>query len=198
VVGQLGSEGSPKAALRREILAAREALAPQARAAASALITQNILALDAWKNARCVLAYLSFGNEFATAALVENAATTGKQLCLPRVDRDARALQIHRVTDLSRDLQAGVFGIREPHPTCPAVALEAIDFVLVPGVAFTPRCERMGYGAGYYDRLIARFTQRPPLIAAAFALQMRDCIPLSGHDRSVDLVITEDNSYCGC
>jgi 5-formyltetrahydrofolate cyclo-ligase len=198
VVGQLGSEGSPKAALRREILAAREALAPQARAAASAIITQNILALDAWKNARCVLAYLSFGSEFATAALVENAAATGKQLCLPRVDRDARALQIHRVTDLSHDLQAGVFGIREPRPTCPAIALEAIDFVLVPGVAFTPRCERMGYGAGYYDRLIARFAQRPPLIAAAFTMQMRDRIPLSGHDRGVDLVITEDSSYCGC
>jgi 5-formyltetrahydrofolate cyclo-ligase len=202
VAGQLdsaaGTATATKAALRREILAARDALTADARAEASAKITAQLLALDAWVNARCVLVYLTFGSEFITKALLENAAASGKQLCLPRVDRAARQLAIHAVADTAADVQAGVWGIREPRPNCPLVALEAIDFVLVPGVAFTRRCERLGYGGGFYDRLIARFEMRPPLVAAAYALQMHDQIPLSATDRQVDLVITEDHSYCGC
>ncbi len=198
MAGQLDSGASAKAALRREILAARDALSIEARAAASAKITQQILALDAWKNARCVLAYLTFGSEFVTAALLENAAATGKQLCLPRVDRATRSLAVHAVTDTVNDVVAGVWGIREPRSSCPPVALNAIDFVLVPGVAFTPRAERLGYGGGFYDRLIGSFELRPPLVAAAYALQLRDQVPLSARDRSIDLVISEDAAYCGC
>ena len=198
MAGQLDADASPKSALRREVIAARDALAPETRAAAGAKITHQLLGLDAWKNARCVLVYLSFGSEFETTALLECARASGKAICLPRVDRSARALAIHRVDDPSSDVETGVWGIREPRPACPAVVLEAIDFVLVPGVAFTPRCERLGYGGGFYDALIARFAQRPPLVAAAFGMQIRDRIPLSGRDRNVDPVVTEDAAYCGC
>ena len=198
MAGQLDADAAAKSVLRREVLAARDALAPATRVAASARITQQFLALDAWKNARCVLAYLSFGSEFDTAALVDDARTSGKTLCLPRVDRDRRELAIHRFDDLTADVQAGVWGIREPRPDRPTVTLDRVDFVLVPGVAFTPRCERLGYGGGFYDRLIARFAQRPPLVAAAFDVQMRDEIPLSKRDRSIDLVITETAAHCGC
>jgi 5-formyltetrahydrofolate cyclo-ligase len=200
VAGQLDSAAgtAEKAALRCEVLAARDALTADTRAEASAKITAQLLALDAWINARCVLAYLTFGSEFITAALLEHAAAAGKRLCLPRVDRATRQLAIHAVADTVRDVQAGIWGIREPRPDCPVVALDEIDFVLVPGVAFTPRCERLGYGGGFYDRLIARFAMRPPLVVAAYALQMREAIPLSANDRSIDLVITENNSYCGC
>jgi 5-formyltetrahydrofolate cyclo-ligase len=189
---------SPKAVLRREVLAARDALALEARGAASAKIMQALLALEAWKTARRVLAYLSFGSEFDTAALIADAAKYGKQLCVPRVDRAARSLVVHTVDDIARDTVAGTWGIREPQPDRPVVDVDTIEFVLVPGVAFTPQCERLGYGGGYYDGLIARFAMRPPLVAAAFALQMRATIPLSPRDRTVDLVITETRSYCGC
>jgi 5-formyltetrahydrofolate cyclo-ligase len=173
-------------------------MAADARAAASAKITHQLFALEAWQNAHCVLAYLSFGSEFDTAALIEDLRASGRELCLPRVERGSRDLALHRVTDLAGDVCAGTWGIREPLPACPAVALDTIDFVLVPGVAFTPRCERLGYGGGFYDRLITRFAQRPPLVAAAFELQMRERIPLDGNDRSVDLVISEVAPYCGC
>lgn len=198
MAGQLGTVASAKASLRREILAARDVLHEAIRASASQKITQQILALDAWKNARVVMAYLTFGSEFITNGLIANAAASGKQLVLPRVDRATRALVVHAVADTVNDVQAGVWGIREPRPERPTVALDRIDFVLVPGVAFTPRGERTGYGGGYYDRLIARFAQRPPLVAAAYALQIREQLPLSENDRAVDLVITEDAAYCGC
>ena len=187
---------APKAALRKQILAARDALAPEKRRALGARITNRILDLETYRNARCVLAYMSFGSEFGTDALVADAFANGRQLCLPRVDREARRLELHRVDDIERDLQSGVWGIREPRAECPQADLARIDFVLLPGVAFTPRCERLGYGGGYYDRLITRFARRPPLVAAAFALQIRAEIPLNAGDQRIDAVVTEDALYC--
>jgi 5-formyltetrahydrofolate cyclo-ligase len=144
------------------------------------------------------MAYLSFGSEFITDALIEAAMSGGKQLALPRVDRARRSLVVHAVTDTVNDVQAGVWGIREPRPERPIVALDDIDFVLVPGVAFTPRGDRMGYGGGFYDRLIGSFAMRPPLVVAAYALQIREQLPSGENDRPVDLVITENAAYCGC
>ncbi len=197
MAGELTAE-SPKALLRREVLAARDAQSVTARAAAGTRITRELLALDAWQQARCVLLYLSFGSEFDTAALVAEALARGKQLCLPRVDKTAHALTIHLVVDPVNDVEAGVWGIREPRTACAVIDLAAIDFVLVPGVAFTPRCERLGYGGGYYDGLIARFAQRPPLVAAAFDLQIHEQIPLDERDRTLDLIVTETAAHCGC
>ena len=186
---------NPKSALRQQIIAARDALEPSTRRELSARITPQLLTLDAYRNARCVLAYMSFGSEFETAALVEDALANGKQLCLPRVDRATRRLELHIVENIERDLVSGVWGIREPRATCAIAEINSIDFVLLPGVAFTPRCERLGYGGGFYDRLIARFASRPPLVAAAFALQLCANIPLDANDRRVDVVITESSYY---
>lgn len=196
MAGEIASRAGPKTALRKQIVAARDALPPVDRRELSAGITARLLDLDAYRNARCVLAYMSFGSEFETAAFVADALTSGRQLCLPRVDRDTHQLALHHVADIGRDLQSGVWGIREPRAGCPRADLDRIDFVLLPGVAFTPRCERLGYGGGYYDRLIAQFALRPPLAAAAFALQIRAEIPLDAYDQRVDTVVTEDTFYC--
>ena len=71
-----------------------------------------------------------------------------------------------------RQLEAGVWGIRQPRADCPAAAASQVDFVLVPGVAFTARCERLGYGGGFYDRFIRGLASRPALVAAAFSVQV--------------------------
>lgn len=198
MAGKITAGVSPKAELRKQIIAARDALPDAARRALSARIARQLLELDAYRNATRVLAYMSFGSEFDTAAVVANALAGGKQLCLPRVNRDQRALEVHIVTDLDRDLASGTWGIREPRADCLRADLGRIDFVLLPGVAFTPRCERLGYGGGFYDRLITQFAHRPPLVAAAFALQIRDRIPLAAGDQRADLVITESASYRAC
>lgn len=198
MAGKIAAGAGPKAELRKQIIAARDALQSVTRLDLSARITQQLLELDAWRDAACVLAYMSFGSEFDTAGMVADALASGKQLCLPRVNREQHALEIHVVTDLGRDLARGVLGIREPRADCLRADLDRIDFVLLPGVAFTPRCERLGYGGGFYDRLIAQFARRPPLVAAAFALQMRDRIPLDAGDQRADLVITESATCRAC
>jgi len=142
------------------------------------------------------MAYASFGSEFETGDFIADALAHGKTLVLPRVERDSRELQLHQVRDPARQLVAGVWGIRQPRADlCPPVPASQLDFVLVPGVAFTRHCERLGYGGGYYDGFIRGLTRRPPLIAAAYSLQILPVLPVSERDQEVDTVISEDAEH---
>lgn len=187
-----------KAALRLQILARRDGLAPALRDTLSARITRRLLALDSYRAARSVLAYMSIGSEFATRAFVEHTLAQGKTLLLPRVVRGSPLLSLHVVNDLARDLQPGVWGIPQPRPECTEVT-QPFDFewILVPGLAFTPEGARLGYGAGYYDRLIAACSQKPRLVAAAFTAQIVDTMPCTAYDQKVDWIVTEDAIYGG-
>ena len=185
-----------KQELRKQVLSRRDSLGADERASLSQKITRRILALLSYQRATCVLAYSSIGSEFDTTGFVADLRARSKTLVLPRAPRGARMLELYAVRDPERELAAGVWGIHEPRPDlCRRVTPEEIDFVLVPGVAFTTRCERLGYGKGFYDRLISEFSRRPPLIAAAFALQVVPELPVSPTDQHVDVVITEDATY---
>jgi 5-formyltetrahydrofolate cyclo-ligase len=185
-----------KQALRRRILAARSALDPAERLRLSAAIAARLLDLPEFEHARCVLAYLSFGSELDTHDFVVNLLARGCELVLPRIDLANRRLNLYRVTDPDAHTIAGVWGIQEPDPDRCAIAdMSAIDAALVPGVAFTSRCERMGYGGGFYDALIREWPTPPPLIAGAFSLQIVDTMPLGPDDRPIDAVVTDTTIY---
>lgn len=187
---------SEKDELRQQVLARRDALEAARRASLSTSITARVLALPYYRVARCVMAYWSIGTEFETAGFVADVRAKGNTLVLPKAPRGGRMLELYAVRDPEHDLAPGVWGIREPRAElCRGVLPEEIDFVLVPGVAFTARCERLGYGKGFYDRLISAFLARPPLVAAAFGLQIVPALPVSPTDQSVDMVITEDATY---
>jgi 5-formyltetrahydrofolate cyclo-ligase len=186
-----------KAALRREILARRDAIDPTARAGRSAAATARVAALGAFREARVAFAYASFGSELDTRPLLRRVLAGGRDLVLPRVERAARRLALHQVRDLDADLEPGTWGIPEPaSDRCRQVAPSEIDFILVPGVVFDPDGGRIGYGAGYYDRLLAAWPcPVPPLVAAAFELQVVPRVPVGPTDHRVDLVVTEASTY---
>ena len=178
------------------MLARRDALPAEQRRALSERITRRLLALEAYRDARCVMAYASFGSEFETGGFIADVLAQDKTLVLPRVERGGRTLQLHAVIDPARQLVPGVWGIPQPlAELCPPVPASQLDFVLVPGVAFTRRCERLGYGGGFYDGFIHALARRPPLVAAAFALQVASALPTTETDQRIDLVVTEDAEY---
>jgi 5,10-methenyltetrahydrofolate synthetase len=186
-----------KAALRREILARRDTVDPALRARLSVAALARVTALGAFRQARVALGYASFGSELDTRPFLREVLASGRVLVLPRVERAARRLALHRVRDLDADLRAGTWGIPEPlaDRCLPAVPGE-IDFALVPGLVFDPRGGRIGYGAGYYDRLLGAWPPPvPPLVAAAFELQIVPAVPVLASDRRVDLVVTESRTY---
>ena len=143
------------------------------------------------------MAYMGFGSEFETEGFIADVLAQGKLLVLPRVERGSRALGLYAVRDPGGQLEAGVWGIRQPRAdACPAVSSAEIGFVLVPGVAFTQHCKRLGYGGGYYDGFIRSLgARRPALVAAAFALQVVTELPMAETDQKVDCVVTEDAEY---
>ncbi|HEX9391287.1 MAG TPA: 5-formyltetrahydrofolate cyclo-ligase [Usitatibacteraceae bacterium] len=188
---ELGAVRAQKKLLREQILARRDALAPVVRSAASREMTQRLLAEPGYIKASAVLAYMSFGTEVDTAAFVTQVLHDGKLLALPRIHKPSQTLRLHRVNRLD-ELMSGVWGIREPHGEAPAASLDEIDFVLMPGVAFDGRGARLGYGAGYYDRLLAGSPRRAQRVAAAFDVQIVDAVPDDAHDQRLDIIISED------
>lgn len=182
---------SAKKALRASVIARRDALDADARRQDSQAITAKLLVLPEYRKAGVVCAYASFGSEFDTAAFCSDVVASGKRLLLPRMNRAARMLELREVRNPAADLVAGVWGIREPVERCPVVPPSAVEFLLVPGVAFTAMGERLGYGGGFYDRLLSDLNAKTPRVAAAFALQVVDSIPTGPNDQRVHLIVTE-------
>ena len=116
----------------------------------------------------------------------------GKVLVLPRVVREPRSLTLHAVTDLGADLLPGVWGIEEPDPArCPQVPLSQVDFALVPALSCSEGGVRLGYGAGYFDRLLAGAGTRTFAVVALPEALVRTAVPSEAHDVPVDALLTE-------
>ena len=182
-----------KQSLRQSIIAARQKMDSAERAEYSRAITARLVDLKAYQRAQVVLGYMSFGAEFATMAWVRRALQDGKQVLLPKVNKSSRQLELYRVRDLQQDVAPGLWDIPEPLPQrCDKVdALGLIDFILLPGVAFARDGSRLGYGGGFYDKLLARMPHQPALVAAAFAMQLAPAIPQEATDRKVEWLLTE-------
>jgi 5-formyltetrahydrofolate cyclo-ligase len=185
-----------KQALRQRIIAARDNLTPTLRASSSKRIVDQICSLATYKTARTVLGYLNFGSELAIEAWIRQALTDGKRVLLPRVNRATMLLELFEVKDIDSDVAAGAYGIREPVvERCERFeALGEIDLILMPGVAFDREGGRLGYGGGYFDKLLAHLPHRPVLIAGAFAMQVVAEVPQEASDYKVDYLITENET----
>ncbi len=187
-----------KRALRLATLERRNAITPAERAQYAVNITKQLIDMPDYRAAKTVMGYMSFGSEFDTVLFVEQILRDGKRLALPRVDKKNHALVIHQVDNVA-DLQAGVFGIREPRVSAPLVDLSQLDFILVPGLAFDRTGMRLGYGAGFYDQLLAREnsvksaqTPASTRVSAAFSTQIVDAVPSAAHDQRIHFIITEN------
>jgi 5-formyltetrahydrofolate cyclo-ligase len=180
-----------KRALRERLVAQRDALGAEARAEASQAIARNIASLEGYGSARVVLLTLPFRSEWDALLVARHALAAGKIVVAPRVDPTARTLRPLRIVDLDRDVESGYRGIPEPRATCAAVALQTIDWVLTPGVGFDAAGRRLGYGGGYYDRLLPLLPRAASRVAGAFEAQLVDRVPAAPHDIGVDCIVTE-------
>ncbi|MCF8161012.1 MAG: 5-formyltetrahydrofolate cyclo-ligase [Polaromonas sp.] len=180
---------------RALVLAKRNAMAAGLRDRHSREIVGRIVAMEEFQRARLVMAYCSFGSELATASFMTRVHQSGKTLVLPRINRQTNCLDLYAVGNLEEDLVEGMWGIREPEPrTCSPVSAQALDFVLVPGLAFDFGGGRLGYGRGYYDKLLKSCLDsgaRPCIVAGAFDLQLSERVPKEAHDVLVHAVLTE-------
>ncbi len=189
-------QAANKAALRATVIGRRDGMAASHRADASAALDRQLQSLPEWQAARTVLLYLGIRSEYDPRPLAAMALACGRTLVLPRMLRAEHRLEVRRVSNLTTDLLAGVWDLQEPDPQCcPLVPLADIDLVLVPGVAFDLAGGRMGYGAGFYDRLLALPELGAVRVAALFREQLVAAVPRDSHDLPVDLLVLPDGLW---
>lgn len=144
--------------------------------------------LDLFKKAQSIALYHALPGEVETAAFIEKWAKE-KTIFLPVVEGNDLTLYHYEGTE---ELQSGAFGIMEPKSKQPC-ALEEIELLVVPGIAFDRHCNRLGRGKGYYDRLLT--TLQAPKIGLCFHFQLVDQIPMEPFDIPMDVVITDKETY---
>jgi 5-formyltetrahydrofolate cyclo-ligase len=187
------SLSTEKKLIRQDILAAREQLPADLRAAQNTAITERLLQLPEYRQAATVLGYMNFGSEYACDLWVERVLTEGRRLILPKVNRETNTLDLYRVDNLKNQLASGLWGIREPViERCERLDdINEVEFALLPGIAFSRNGARLGYGGGFYDKLLAHVTPRTALVTAAYGLQIVTHIPQEATDIKVDRIVTE-------
>lgn len=175
--------------LRRRIKQTRNAIPENKRQAYSEKITQSLKNLDAFKNAKSILAFASFGSEISTSQLIEGMLVQGKRVYLPKVSKNG-VLTIHPI-DSASELKTSAYGI--PEPTSERCEIHTLDLIITPGLAFDNRGYRLGYGMGYYDRLLTNIQGLK--LALAFECQRVAEVPVEKHDQILDYLLTEKALY---
>lgn len=180
--------------VRETIRKKRDAMTKEEVENKSAAIAKKLAATVDYREAKTVLFYAAKGNEVQTKKLISDALKSGKRVLLPITNTAAKELEVSEVRDYSNDLKPGAFGIMEPKHRS-SVEEERIDVVIVPGVAFDKDGHRLGYGLGYYDKLLHRLKRKNNSVlsmALAYDFQVVSELPKDGHDKEVDVVVTEN------
>lgn len=186
--------GELKGRLRKEILEARARLSQQERDEKSRTICARLLDMPAFERAGTVMAYMDFRYEAGTAGILSECYKRGKRVALPVItnrDGNGRTLQAYEAGP-GGGLLRNRYGICEPDPDrSERIGETELDLIIVPGVVFDRARHRIGYGAGYYDRFLARVGPACRTAGIAFDLQVVDRVPAEKHDIPLDMVITE-------
>lgn len=181
--------------LRKSCLEQRNSLGGRELRERSSNIFNNLKNMDEFKKSRYIMCYMSFGNEVDTSELIKECLELGKRVAIPLIeDLDGTGKKISpcEISDMESNFEKGTYGILEPKKeTARRIDPQVIDLVIVPGVAFDIKKNRIGYGAGYYDRFLKKVEKDCVKIAVAFELQIVDEIPYEDHDLPMDMIITE-------
>jgi 5-formyltetrahydrofolate cyclo-ligase len=175
-----------KKILRKQVLELRFNLSSEERKRKSQEIGQRLFSIPEFHEARTILFFASFRSEVETGDMIRRALAMGKRVVLPKV-KD-RELALFRITDFDKDVAPGAWNIPEPAKGTPS-DLQDIDLIIVPGAAFDEKGNRLGYGAGFYDKLLSDY--RKTTIALAFEVQIVPTVPADQHDIPIKKIVTE-------
>lgn len=187
-----------KKSLRALLLAKRDSIAVEDKKAKDSAIRKRLFSLEYFKEAKTILFYASFRSEAETIKAIQNTLKLKKRVALPVVDTEHKQLKLYEVHDIS-ELSTGYMGIPEPVAVRALnMSLNEIDIEIIPGIGFDLKGNRLGYGAGYYDKLLSHKSKRLSktkgritTIALAFEEQIAEKIPSEPHDIRVDLIVTD-------
>ena len=183
-----------KALLRGKLLRQRAGLTHEQVQESSARLCAHILACDAYRRAERIMGYLAFGREISLDAVLAQALADGKEVYVPYIISAEKfiAARLHDMQNFSLD-RYGIRSVRQPEG-CGICPPEALELIIVPGVAFAKNGARLGMGAGYYDRFLARCGAAYKLGAGYCAL-LQQTLPAGKFDLAMDAVATEKGIF---
>jgi 5-formyltetrahydrofolate cyclo-ligase len=185
-------EASEKRRLRAELSSLLHDLPEDAPKRAGLCIARLLGRRADWVAAAEIGLFASLTHEVDTGPILEMAWSAGKRVLLPRMVGGSD-LEFVPVEDLA-SLVVRRHGVREPAPGRPGRSFRPGAMLFVPGVAFDRRGGRLGRGAGYYDRALARIARgaaRPRFVGVGFDVQIVDRVPMTEFDVFMDAVVTE-------
>lgn len=172
-----------KKTLRTQMHKVRARISPNRRKSAQKSIYPS---LEQYTQNSLVLSYVAFGTELCLSELNQRLATQNR-LVLPRVEEEELAL--YAVFDLKKQLMLSKWNIWEPNPSqCQKISYKDIHTILLPGLAFDPSHNRLGYGKGFYDRLLQK-TPHAETIGVGFKEQKVEYVPINSWDQSTQNLV---------
>ncbi|MBW2269329.1 MAG: 5-formyltetrahydrofolate cyclo-ligase [Deltaproteobacteria bacterium] len=179
-----------KHALRQRIAERRRAVSMADASRAGGAVAAALLACPAVREARSIGLYAALPDELPTLPAFRALAGPRRSLALPSPG-PGRVLAF-RVAGQWEALVRGRWGVLAPPQDAPGIAVDRLDVVLLPGVAFDAEGNRLGRGGGYYDATFPPGAAGPLLIGLAWSFQLVDAVPHGSRDRRVDAIVSED------
>ncbi|KAA0003805.1 MAG: 5-formyltetrahydrofolate cyclo-ligase [Thermoplasmata archaeon] len=180
---------SEKQEIRKKLLDLRNSLSTIEILEKSNRVIKNIYGMDDFRKAKVIATYISFGTEVNTHGLIRSLIGKKEVLVPVVVDRDKKEIILSELKHW-KELSSGSYGILEPKKEFIRERDGSeVDIYLVPGVAFDAHGNRIGYGSGYYDRLLGNASGVK--VGVAYDFQVIERIPSEGHDVKLDKIVTD-------
>ncbi|MBJ8110085.1 5-formyltetrahydrofolate cyclo-ligase [Bacillus cereus group sp. N6] len=178
-----------KVRLRKQIIEHMNSLSEERCTTLSEQIAFSLYAQKEWAEAKTIGITLSMENEVNTYSIIEKAWEEGKKVVVPKCNKGTRTMSFRQISNFDQ-LEIVYMNLREPIPArTEEVNADDIDLQIVPGVAYTERGERIGYGGGYYDRYLVHYKGKT--LSLAYSFQIVEHIPVEPFDKNVEKIITE-------
>lgn len=176
--------------MRKLFLLLRRLIPSEEKQKADRIIGDKLMALPEWQKATTVCLYMSTSEEVDTKPLLAAALTEKKQVVFPRVEHER--LVLHQIRSI-KDFTRGAYHILEPKKTTVVIDPKFVDLYIVPGIAFDRDGYRLGWGKGYYDKLLAGIVA--PKVGLAYACQVIAELPHTSYDVPMTTVVTEKATF---
>lgn len=178
-----------KKEIRKYIEEKRALLDPFQKVTWDSQILNQLLQSKFYADATIIFCYISFDGEVDTLKFIEHAIKDKKTVCVPKVHSMKAGMDAYTIHSLT-ELTTGYFGILEPSNLSGFMLPSSIDLLIMPGVAFDHKMNRIGYGGGFYDRYLKQISPTIPKIALAYDFQVLESIPSDTFDERITKIIT--------
>ena len=180
-----------KKKLRDEVLKKLHSISKDERGKKVKELKDKLFSLKQFKEAKCVMFYVSKHYEIDTHEMIDEAIAMGKKVVVPITLKEEKTLKLSELKDREKELIEGHYGIHQPgEEHVRPVLLEDVDLIIVPGLAFDKSGHRLGHGGGYFDRFLEKAPHKIFTVGMAFDFQFVDELPRHTTDVPVMKVIT--------